>query len=68
MTKVGRRPSLEIAIPEAIPKEPVLRKIVLAKRHVSDLAEILRRERIFRSALMPSLDNIADDVRRRWLA
>lgn len=68
MAKSGQRPSLEIAIPEANPQQPVLRKIVLAKRHISDLAEILHRERIFRSALMPSLDNIADDVRRRWLA
>jgi FRG domain-containing protein len=68
MTMDGQRPALEALIPEANPTETILRKIVLPRRYVPDLAEILRKERVYRSALMPSMDNIANDVKRRWLA
>lgn len=68
MSHNGMRPALEVAISQANPKEPVLRKVVLQKAFVADLAEILFRERIFKSMLMPSLENVAHDVELRWLA
>jgi hypothetical protein len=62
----GKRPSLEEFVSEANPSVQVLRKLVLAHEHSADLLEILRRENISRSALMPTMDNVAEDVRRRW--
>jgi hypothetical protein len=44
----------------------VLRKLMLSHEHLAALVEILRRENVSRSALMPTMDNVADDVRRKW--
>ncbi|HET7805817.1 MAG TPA: FRG domain-containing protein [Pseudolabrys sp.] len=62
----GKRPGLEEFVSEAKPNETVLRKLTLAHSHAPDLVEILRRENISRSALMPTMDNVAEDVRTIW--
>jgi hypothetical protein len=59
-------PGLEEFVSEANPSVTVLRKLVLAHEHTADLIEILRRENISRSALMPTMDNVAEDVRTKW--
>jgi hypothetical protein len=66
MKSGGRRPDLEDFVSEANPSVTVLRKLVLAHEHSADLIEILRRENISRSALMPTMDNVAEDVRTKW--
>jgi hypothetical protein len=66
MQKAGKRPSLESFVNDANPILPVLRKISLGHDHVRDLASILFRERISRTALMPTLDSVTADVKRRW--
>jgi hypothetical protein len=66
MKSGGRRPGLEEFVAEANPPTRVLRKLVLAHEHSADLIRILRRENISRSALMPTMDNVAEDVRRKW--
>ena len=66
MKSGGRRPSIEDFVAEADPPVRVLRKLVLAHEHSADLIEILRRENVSRSALMPTIDNVAEDVRRKW--
>jgi hypothetical protein len=43
-------------------------KLLLAREHVSEPAEILKREQISRATFMPTLDHVAADVRNRWLA
>lgn len=67
MAHGGQRPSLETVISQAKSEQVVLRKLDLAAEHVTELAEILQRERIFRSVLMPSLDNVANDVISRYM-
>jgi hypothetical protein len=62
----GRRPSLDAFVAEANPPILVLRKLILAHEHAADLIEVLRRERVSRSALMPTMDNVAQDVRTKW--
>jgi hypothetical protein len=62
----GKRPSLEAFVAEANPSVQVLRKLILSHEHAADLIEILRRERVSRSALMPTMDNVAQDVRTNW--
>ncbi len=66
MKSGGKRPSLETFVAEANPPMQVLRKLALPHERASDLLEILRRERVSRSALMPTMDNVALDVRTRW--
>jgi FRG domain len=66
MKSGGKRPGLEEFVSEANPSVKVLQKLVLAHQHAADLIEILRRENVSRSALMPPMDNVAEDVRRRW--
>lgn len=66
MKSGGRRPNLEEFVSEANPPVTVLRKLVLAHEHLAELIEILRRENISRSALMPTMDNVAEDVRTKW--
>ena len=66
MKSGGKRPGLEEFVSEANPSVQVLRKLVLAHEHSADLIEILRRENISRPALMPTMDNVAEDVRRKW--
>jgi hypothetical protein len=66
MKSGGKRPGLEEFVSDANPPVTVLRKLVLAHEHSADLIEILRRENISRSALMPTMDNVAEDVRRKW--
>jgi hypothetical protein len=46
---------------------PVLRKLILSQDHVPEFADILRREEVSRSRLMPTMDNVAADVRRNIL-
>lgn len=67
MKSGGIRPSLEDFVAEANPTETVLRKLSLSHEHAADLIEILRRERVSRSALMPTLDNVAHDIRTKWI-
>jgi hypothetical protein len=64
----GKRPSLEAFVTEASPLPIILRRISLSHQYVVDLIEILRRERVSRSALMPTLDNVARDVLAKWLS
>ena len=66
MRMAGKRPSLDEFVAESKPTSVVLRKIGLGHEHLADLIEILRRENISRSALMPTLDNVARDVRTKW--
>jgi len=66
MKNDGIRPSLEEFVMEAAPANTILRKITLDHEHVHDLANILRKERMSRTALMPTPDHVADDVKRRW--
>jgi FRG domain len=60
----GTRPSIETFVGQADPPDVVLRKLVLAHEHSAELAQFLRRENISRSTLMPTADNVAQDVRR----
>lgn len=62
----GRRPSLDTFISEANPSMAVLRKLSMSHIHLIDLVRILRRERISRSILMPTMDNVAQDVLTKW--
>jgi hypothetical protein len=66
MKSGGERPSLEKFVAKASPAQTVLRKLTLSHRHAYDLIEILRRERVSRSTLMPTMDNVALDVRTKW--
>lgn len=66
MKSGGRRPSLEEFVAEANPQTAVLRKLTLSHEHVPDLVDILRREGVSRSTLMPTMDNVARDVCQRW--
>jgi FRG domain len=67
MQNGGDRPSVEEFVAQSQPSQTVLRKLLLSHGHVPELAEILEREQMSRSALMPTMDNIAADVRKRWL-
>lgn len=67
MKSGGKRPSLEDFVAEAGPINTVLRKLSLPHNCASDLIEILRREQVSRSALMPTMDNVAHDVRTKWM-
>ncbi len=66
MKSGGKRPGLEEFVSEAKPATRVLRKLVLRHEQSPDLVQILRRENISRSALMPTMDNVAEDTRRKW--
>jgi len=66
MKNNGRRPSLNEFVTEAAPAHTILRKITLDHEQVHDLAGILRKERMSRTALMPTPDHVAEDVKRRW--
>jgi len=66
MKKGGKRPSLEGFVAEAKPASTVLRQISLSHEHAADLIEILRKENVSRSALMPTTDNVARDVLTMW--
>ncbi|WP_130358397.1 FRG domain-containing protein [Pigmentiphaga kullae] len=66
MKSGGKRPGIAEFVSEANPAITVLRKLRLAHEHLADLIEILRRENISRSALMPTMDNVAQDVRTKW--
>ena len=66
MKNDGRRPSIEEFVAEANPNITILRKLILGHDHLADLIDILRRENISRSALMPTMDNVAQDVRVKW--
>jgi hypothetical protein len=67
MQNGGNRPSVEEFVAQSQPPQTVLRKLLLSHEHIPELAEILEREQMSRSALMPTMDNIAADVRKRWL-
>lgn len=66
MLSGGRRPSLEEFVAEARPELAVLRRLTLSHEHVPELVDILRREGVSRSTLMPTMDNVARDVCKRW--
>ena len=63
----GRRPSIEEFVVQSKPTSIVLRKLLLPHDQVGPLAEMLRKEQVSRSAFMPTLDNVASDVRRHWM-
>lgn len=67
MKNGGRRPSLEEFVMEAAPAHTILRKVTLGHEHVRDLAVILRKERMSKTALMPTPDHVVYDVKRRWI-
>ena len=67
MQHEGARPALDDFVVQSQPPHIVLRKLVLSREHVPELADVLEREQMSRSALMPTMDNIAADVRKRWL-
>ena len=66
MKSGGQRPSLETLVSQARPTSVVLRKLILPHAQAPNLVEILQRERISRSTLMPTMDNVARDVRNKW--
>jgi hypothetical protein len=66
MQNDGVRPSVEEFVVKSNINKIVLRQLTLSHDHVPELSEILNRERVSRSALMPTMDNVAADVRRRW--
>jgi hypothetical protein len=66
MQNAGARPPLEKFVSEAEPPNTVLRKLLLSQKCVPELAELLRRELVSRSSFMPTLDNVAADVRHHW--
>jgi hypothetical protein len=66
MKNDGRRPPLQKFVAEAGTPEIILRKLTLSISEVSNLSQLLEREQISRTAFMPSMDNIAQDVVRRW--
>ena len=66
MRREGRRPGLQEFLDEAAPDAVVLRRIVLPAAHAPSVAELLRREQVTISRLMPSLENVADDVLTTW--
>lgn len=66
LQKNGDRPSLERLVSEAAISAPVLRKLTLHHTHVPDLKMLLRREGMSRAGLMPTKDNVAKDVVKKW--
>ncbi len=62
----GQRPDLQSFVIEANPTETVLRRLLLPHSAVAELMETLRRERVTKAGLMPTLDNVGIDVRARW--
>jgi hypothetical protein len=66
MQRGGGRPPLETFVKESEVKETVLRKMVLDRRYIPELAKMLAREEVSRSQLMPTHDNVASDVMKLW--
>lgn len=62
----GAFPSLEELAGSAPSGEVVLRKVTLPASCVEEALDWLERHYISRSSLMPSLDNISQDVTARW--
>jgi hypothetical protein len=67
LQNAGARPAVEDFVAKSQITRTVLRRLLLSREHVSELAKILEREKMSRSALMPTMDNIAADVRKRRL-
>ncbi|WP_246728877.1 FRG domain-containing protein [Methylosinus sp. RM1] len=66
MQNDGSRAAVEDLVVKSNCRRVILRKLVLSHDHVGELGEILSRERVSRSALMPTMDNVSTDVRRLW--
>jgi hypothetical protein len=66
MQNNGERTSVENYVIQSNSADTILRKLVLPHEKVPALAEILEREKMSRVALMPTMDNAASDVMRRW--
>lgn len=66
MHRGGSRPSLEAFVAESKNQEIVLRKMILDRSCVPELASLLVREEVSRSQLMPTHDVVADEVRKKW--
>lgn len=66
MKSNGRRPAIEDFVTESNPQLPLLRKLILSHEQAPAVMRILQRENIFRSTLMPTMDNVARDVRMKW--
>lgn len=62
----GKRPSLEDVIAQSAPSSTVIRKMVLPTNEFDELRRILKRERVVRSSLMPTMDNVAAEVLEEW--
>jgi hypothetical protein len=68
MNRGGLRPPLEIFVAESGVEDVVLRKMVLDKHSVPELARLLEREELSRAQLMPTHDNVATNVMTKWCA
>lgn len=66
MQNDGTRFPVEDFVVQSNATDVILRKIAMSHEHVGGLKEILEREQMSRAALMPTRDNIAADVLRRW--
>ncbi|WP_156412229.1 FRG domain-containing protein [Bosea sp. Root483D1] len=62
----GCRPSLEDFVAQSKTSDTVLRKLVLPQAEFEELQKQLWREGILMSSLMPTMDNIAAEVLKRW--
>ena len=68
MQNNGRRPSVEGFVAESKSVLSLsLGSSFFPKSMFMSLADILRREEVSRSRLMPTMDNVAADVRRNLL-
>lgn len=62
----GVRPDIESFIARASPTNTVLRKIALSHRCLARLHILLEREGVTKPGLMPTFDNVAQQVLQRW--
>lgn len=68
LENIGIRPSIERFVSEMKPPSTVLRKMVLPLEEFEELQSLLKREGVLKSALMPTMDNVAEEVLSRWNA
>lgn len=66
MKNSGERPDIESFLENSGVSFPVLRKLRLSHKYFRDLEKILSYERVSRSRLMPTLDNVSAEVRAKW--
>ena len=71
--KTGKWPSIDQKVYEYINNsqkilkdQNILVKITLKKEHADEVIDILRKEGVSKSSIMPSLDNLASDTLNNW--